>query len=288
MSSPLLQLPDKKAAFLVEFLHGAGFGTPDRYTDAIGGLVVGGNSYTGVPTLDLKYGEDVGGTGPKPHTIKIEYNANDSFLYNISSGEPHSEIRVNVYEHWDDGASPETYRTAIRTVSRVRLNPDGETQILEIDLVHALARLADLSSGIVAIEKCPLTFLGGICQKSTSGTRFESGLGTITAVGHKSLTLSSIPTVPTPKPDNPWVRGFVEVDGLRLLIRKWDSGTPLVIHTHKAVPERWDGASVTRMQTGCGKQVTACRAWDNEERFLGVGRSMPAADPNTEIPTVPA
>ena len=83
--------------------------------------------------------------------------------------------------------------------------------------------------------------------------------------------------------DGWWNRGFVERDGLQILIREWVSGTTFTLA--KIPPADWDGEDLV-VTPGCDKTATDCGSakWKNQNRFGGIGYALPTYNPTFESP----
>ena len=276
-----LSQPKKHAWLAVRFTYGnLGSPTYARYTD-FPSSVVGpdGALFTSRPTLGIEPIKYSGAFQETPVKIKVDRGAVDSFTDQVSSGEPHSPIKVDIWEIIDPAPSTlardvlHLFRGDVQIVTK---NPEGHTEIVEIAAVNLKGQL-DVPLGLLVMPHCVWTFTGPGCQKT--GVAAETG--TLTA---KDSTDKMIVTITglSGHSGKYWHRGYVEVAGLRISIRDWASGNPTTFMLVVEPPERWVGASVS-VFPGCDKSIATCRTrWSNEEHFGGFGFAIPAYHPVVE------
>jgi len=116
---------------------------------------------------------------------------------------------------------------------------------------------------------------------------FEDG-GNVIIQGFEepiSETVTSEPTTTTtqePLPcevSNLFEYGYIEKDGIRILIRK-TSGNELKLI--RPIPPEWIVGTELKLVPGCNKTPCDCLyKWNNINNFLGLGIKMPNADPLT-------
>ena len=67
-------------------------------------------------------------------------------------------------------------------------------------------------------------------------------------------------------------------------IREWKSGQPESFVLVDAMPPSWDGATVVVLP-GCDRRPDTCEnVHDNIKNFNGIGKAIPAYNPNFESP----
>ena len=90
----------------------------------------------------------------------------------------------------------------------------------------------------------------------------------------------------TRQPQGWWVRGWLEKDGLRIMIADWRFDTTTGFGTNifvlsRVPPSSWQGALVT-LVPGCQRTPEACALRNNSSNFGGLGVGIPAYNPTTE------
>jgi len=255
--------------------------TYSRYTDYPSSVIgPDGALYTSRPQIGIKPIKYSGVFNETPVKIKMDVGAADSFTDRISSGEPHSPITVDIWEIVDPapGNLPKQvlhlFNGDVQIVSK---NADGHSGVIEIE-VAGLKNQLEVPLGIPLLPHCVWTFTKRGCALSPTGL---AETGTLTALLSTDKQIATI-TGLSSHTGKYWHRGYVEVDGLRILIRDWNSTAATTFMLGQEPPARWVGVTVS-VFPGCDKQLTTCRTrWNNEEHFGGAGFAVPAYHPVVE------
>lgn len=261
------QLPFKKvSAFLAQFRYG----NPERivaYTDWTVDLTHANVTYLSTPRMAIKPIVDSGLMDDEPVVISLPL---DTFTDAISSGEPHAPIFVELRERVE---SDDDSLVSVRFLGRVDIayrNYQRVANTVALECRSWKYYLQSLS-GITVDHQCPWTVYDPrTCKTTKTG---KTGVGVITAISDTAVTISGLTT----KPDFFWNRGFLELDGLRLMIRYWASGTTFLLN--RRPPSAWAGQAVT-VTAGCDNLVETCRTThSNESNFGGAGYGMTPYNP---------
>lgn len=255
--------------------------TYSRYTDYPSSIIgPDGGLYSSRPAIGIKPVNYAGTFGEAPVKIKMDLGATDSFTDRISSGEPHSPVSVDIWEIVDPapGSLPKQelllFSGDMQTVSR---NADGHSGIIEIEVANLKNQL-DVPLGIPLLPHCVWTFTKRGCFKSSVGLAETGTLTSLLSTDKQIATITGL----SAHTGKYWHRGYVEVDGLRIRIRDWNSTAATTFMLGLEPPARWVGGSVT-VFPGCDKQLVTCRTrWNNEEHFGGAGFAVPAYHPVVE------
>jgi len=95
-----------------------------------------------------------------------------------------------------------------------------------------------------------------------------------------TLTLPGVSSPAAELPNGKYRRGYIEVDGLRLLIKR--SRENLIFDLFDLPPIWWPGQACI-LHPGCDKRIKTCRQeWDNGGRFMGLGIKLPKRNPSFE------
>lgn len=278
-----LQKPQKQSFLLLEFKYGDPVApTYTRFTDQSSDVDALGSKWSAVPDMDVRIPSNIGTLADKQ--LEIEMKLQSGFLTNVSSGEPHSPVRVTLSEMSiaaDDGSGPQTIVLFVGKLTNVRRNPGGHSESVRLIAVHSKARMA-IPLGLPANHHCVWTFTERGCAKSPVGLR-ESG--TLTVLTGKVATITGLADHSADTTSRYWHMGYVEKDGLRITIRDWEQAAATTFYLAKEPPASWVGATV-RVFPGCDKTIETCRArWSNEANFGGFGYAIPAYHPVYENPS---
>lgn len=276
-----LDAPVLYSRWLVEFTWGASSAL--RVTDqeedvAHSGL---GVTFEALPRLEIALPPNTGGLEEKPLELTV-VRSSKTLFQNLSSSEPHAPVTVKVWEElYDDPATSSTYELLLHyhgQVSKAVRNYQNAPDLVLLEALTLKSRL-DVPMGLPANPQCVWTLADGVNCTVTATPQS----GTLASV--ISGPLVEITGLSPPGGDASYFqRGYVEVDGLRIGIRKWDSGSPDEFHLRRRVPASWVGGSVS-VVPGCDKTIEVCRSrWSNEEQFGGFGYAIPNYQPNYESP----
>lgn len=272
-----------KASFLaVRFQHGdPASPTFERFTDYPTSVVgPDGSLFTSRVQMKVENISLSAALEESPFKLLIELGASGSFTDQVSSGEPHSPIKLDVWEIINPSPSAlpvEVLHLFSGDVQIVTRNADGNTNLIEVESVHLKSQL-EIPMGLVCMSDCVWTFTGRGCNLSPAGL---AETGTLTAKDSSDGMIVTI-TGLSAHTGRYWHRGYVEVDGLRIGIRDWEAGDATTFCLVVEPPARWVGVSVS-VFPGCDKTLDTCRVrWNNEEHFCGLGFAMPAYHPVVE------
>ena len=213
----------------------------------------------------------------KPIRIDMDKTV-DSFFDDISRGEPHSPIFVEVWELIEsiDGTDEEIKLFTGR-VTKVFDNYRGKQNQIRIEARTWKGKI-DIPMGVIATHQCAWIFTGEGCEVVA-----RTFAGTIDTIVGFTVTLTVAPATGSPPTTffpREFQRGYMKRDGLRITIRDWNTG--LVFQMTKPPPLEWVGKAVT-LVAGCDKTIETCRTiHDNEERTIPLGFAMLPYNPNYE------
>lgn len=262
----IAQRSSKRRMSLVRF----SYGDPLRfqaYTDWTTDAASGGLTYLSTPKMEVKPIKDSGVLDEKPCTIILPL---DGFTDDLSSGEPHSPVYVQVNERVDGDADSQSTTRFIGRVDLVTRNYQKKTGLVGVDC-KTWKSYMEGSGGLTAEHQCIWTLYDPTtCGASKQG---KVASGVVDFVDGPTMVITGLPV----QPGFFWHRGWVEVDGLRLMIRYWQSGDTFLMA--RRPPSRWVGAQC-EVTAGCDKLIQTCRTTHNREsRFIGLGFAMTPYNP---------
>jgi len=260
---------------LVEFSWG---NTPTvaRYARWEDDIVTGGDTFTSHPELDVEIPEQQGGFDEE--AAKITTRTTISPLDELVTGHPHAPVTVTIYQYnVTDDAAVILFKGKI---SRVTKNPSGRPSLVRVEAINVKSQVKGVSLGISANTTCSWRFGDAQCQFNVAG---EQVTATVDAGSGGTMTLQTSGHSPGSPDfsDARWRRGYVELDGNRIMIRESTGSGDFKLAT--TIPPSWEGETVT-LVPGCDKNISTCRdVWDNEEHFGGFGIAIPARNPLIEV-----
>jgi len=260
---------------LVTFTYGSA-PTVKRYARNSEDITLGSDTFTAAPTLSVELKEQHGGT--EDDGAELSVDAGLAPFDNLTTGEAHSRVAVKIEEADPDdaGTRRELYYGWIRTV---RVAPNGRSRLATATIEGIKSRLK-VAMGVPATTTCAWRFGDDRCQFDVASERATGTISALQTNGERNrLTINFDGS---PDLDNErWRRGYLEVDGLRIMIRKsFNDGR---FELTRLPPSRWINADVTATP-GCDKRIATCRdVWDNEEHFGGLGYAMPARNPLFQV-----
>lgn len=211
--------------------------------------------------------------------IKIDLDkSTDSFFDDISNGEPHSPVFVEIWELIEsvDG-SDEELKLFTGRLTKVTDQHRGKQNQIRLEC-RSWKQKIDIPMGVIATHQCAWIFTGEGCEVVA-----RTFAGTVLSIVGFQVTLTAAPATGSPPTtffEREFQRGYMKRDGLRITIRDWKDGP--VFQMTKPPPLEWVGNAVT-LVAGCDKTIETCRTiHDNEERFNGVGFAMLPYNPNYE------
>lgn len=271
-ANDLVEKPAKQHAtlFLVAWHN-----TVVRYTDWTEDIVSGGQTYTSDPRIGIKLPAESGGVNERPAVLA--WPSTVAPADTLIAQTVHAQVSVLVTEliPGDDTTLATLYNG---WVNRARRGRRGDKNVASLQL-NSIKGLLRSPLGIPATRTCGWRFGDGNCQLDATA-RQENG--TIATLTDDAVTITGLTTTATP---GYWFRGYLEVDGERINIRRYD--TPNVFYLSRRPPADWNGAAVTATP-GCDKTLSTCiERWANGEHFAALGFKMPPRHPIIELPSVP-
>lgn len=258
---------------LVSFSWGSSTAKYARYDSDI---VIGPDTYQSLPTLDVDYAEQHGGSQDTPITVTLPVSSNPCPLL---VGQRVGAVEVSVYECEPDDPAGTVKQTFRGWVSVPSANPVSKIGVMKLTVVGLKARL-DVSLGIIIGEKCPWPFGGPICGKDLTPLKVS---GLISSIQGSRVVCASTAGITDVLLDGYWRNGWITVDGYSVKILDWIQ--PDVFIMGRSVPRAWSGATGL-FTPGCSKligqnssEVGSCRFWGRESRFGGFGTLMPNRNP---------
>lgn len=245
-----------------------------RYVAWTEDLTIDGNLYTAVPSIKIKFGKQHGGSRDAPIRITMPPL---SPIDDMVIGEPFAPVSVLVSELkvGDDATLRDLFFGTIRkTIS----NRGGRSNVVELEIV-GIKKLTEVPLGIPANTGCAWIFGDANCKVDVPAVT-ESG--ELQSINGQIVTIDRSGWAPANLVDRRFHRGYLELDGLRIMIR--DHDTINIYLLAEAPPAAWLGATVTAVP-GCDKTLTTCIGqWANERNFAGFGVGIPGYAPQIESP----
>ena len=286
MTEQSISRPEKESYLLVEFRHGAGRATIERYTD-FGRDVLG---FVSTPTMKVEIPPNGGEFGEREAKIVLPM---DAFTARISDGLPHSPTFVVIEERTHGLAAGDEASVLVLfrgQVERAVRNYQGRTNQVALRALPLKSRL-DVRLGIqcnIYDEVRLFGPLSGLTQSS------HDVLGQIASIDGKEVTLDTpnasitAPAAPGGVNDRFWERGWLERDGLRIGIHIWNRlDDPALFVMRQRPPADWvmAGGSSILFVPGTHCTIEDSRdVWDDEEHFLGLAYAMLNYNPIFENP----
>jgi hypothetical protein len=202
----------------------------------------------------------------------------------MTTGEPHAEVTMEISEVNKDpvGSIPTVVtRPFIGKVVKARLNYEGQADVVLFQALSEKGIIATANQGVQANIQCSNSLGGRYCREGVDILDHTFSV-TITAIDVGELTCTG---VPTGKDDRYFEFGYVESQGLRLMVQGWRNaanGDESKVQLMRQAPARWVGRTVT-LVAGCPKTVEICRSrFNNEENIRPFGYGIPSYDPQFE------
>lgn len=246
---------------LITFIFG-GFAV--RYTSCPSAISFSDKVYAALPAIQIDLAKQSGQAKDEP--IKITMPPLSPFDIMLQGG-PHAPVIVLIQEL--DVLDVSTIRYVFKGfIAKVLSGKNGRDDVIEIT-VNGLRAALDIPLGIPANNTCAWTFGDFSCTKSLPALRVST---LVTAIVATQITIAS---VAHPKPY--FDRGYVERNGLRIMVRNQIDASNLVLVN--TPPANWLTSSVV-ITPGCNKSISDCRTkWSNEGQFGGLGLGIPRYHP---------
>lgn len=236
-------------------------------------------TFTPTPSLQLNLPENSASLDDIP--LEIVVDSGVSSLFSDLAAGVHAPVEVQVWEEILSATSdvdPERFLHFRGQVSRATRNPGGQRGTVRLEVL-GIKTMLEGTLGIPCNNQCVWQLGDQNCQTDVLADSTE-----ILTVGFPRLI--TIFNAFTFVDSTYWERGWIEVEGLRIGIRKWISSDDRTFHLTEQPPASWAGKTAT-FYPGCDKTIETCRSrWDNEEFFGGFGYSIPSYDPLYESPTL--
>lgn len=261
---------------LVRFTWGSNTVYLCRYTED---LTFGTVTYTATPSLQVTMQRLQGGL----EDDEVEISARGSISPFSTLARPFRHARVNVTVYEAVPGEEDTFREVYYGhVTKATQNPQGKYAVVLLRVSGIRARLSPPEGsppglGFPALSTCVWRFGDKNCKVDAESLALTGK--EITELGTDNyMTRITVDLGVDPAPNSEFNRGYVEVDGLSIMIRqsledgRFDLASP--------PPPEWDGVTTAIIRPGCDKQKTTCSGtWDNLSEFGGCGIVMPAYNP---------
>lgn len=271
-ANDLIEKPAKQHATLFML---SWHNTVVRYTDWTEDVVVSPETYLTEPRIGIVLPGELGGVNERP--AQLDWPITLPPADTLTSQPAHPRVQVKVWEilPGDDATLRKLY---LGWVTRSQRGKRGDKNLATLRL-DGIKSMLKAPLGVQVMRTCSWRFGDANCQKVVIPDLQETG--TVATVTDEVITISGLTTTGTAEY---WFRGWVEVDGLRLAIRRYD--TPNVFYMARRPPASWSGKSIL-CTPGCDKTLSVCKErWDNIEHFTGLGFKMPPRHPIIEFPDV--
>lgn len=225
------------------------------------------------PRISIIFPERSGGFEEKP--LKMTIRNAHPLIQRLTNGYPFAPVKVDIYEYFYDevgSATDSTLHVFSGKLSKATKNADGKEDVVKMEAKSEKARL-NFSLGISCNVQCSWTFGDNNCQATVTSmaNTVDTIDGTIITVGTTPVFTAGL-----------FKKGYIERDGIRILIRDWTSG--VTFQLAKFCPPDWLGQAVT-LYAGCDRFIETCiGTHNNQERFGGLGLQMTAYNPTAEEP----
>ena len=282
MANPLDIKPASSLAVLLTATYGdPASPTVRRYTSWTSNIILGSETFTSEPTLDVSLGRKDGSTEDNPTKVTISYQQEPFDRLVLPFRHSKVKIKIEQIDPFDVSTRVVEY---VGTVDIVRKNPNGRRgNLCEVQLFGVKYRLGKAVLSLPMNTRCDNRFGGRLCRVDASAW---DRVGTVTSVGSPRansvvLNLTGISDPATQLPNDRYENGAVVVQGLAIPIKR-----SLATGTFELamVPPPWWEGEACKVFAGCNHKLTACRIWDNEINFNGRGCKIPARNPVFELP----
>lgn len=252
-------------------------------TDYEEDVTYGGDVYTSIPALGLVLPANTADLRDTP--LKMTLPAGTSaFFDRVSNGEPFAPVEIQVIEQIlnVETTAEDIFVLYRGMLSRSIKNYNNDEGLIRLEFLSIKSRL-DVPLGLPANTQCPWQLGDHNCQLSPA---LVSEVGTVATITGKVVQITGLSAHPGIENDRYWEKGFVERDGLRILIRRYLQPASVQFHLVARPPADWLTQLVT-VTPGCDKTIETCRArWNNEEHFGGFGYAIPNYQPLYETPSL--
>lgn len=243
-----------------------------RWTDNI---TIGANVFTHEPTLRVLFDRPMDG-GTQDAAPDIEMRTDKSPVNTLSDIYAHAPVMATI-EEVDPTSVATTRQTLFKgRIGKVVVKPGGKTTLSRMSLVGPKKKLM-AKMGLQALSTCPWIFGFHPCGYDLAGNSKPGTITQLNVAGHANRLRITIPAAPDMS-NVRWNRGYIEVDGLKIQIRKSVNNGLHDFDLREIPPPSWDGLACLCVP-GCDKQIETCRVHDQEQWFCGYGYAMPDRNP---------
>lgn len=288
--------PEKDGYLLVTIQYGDPASPSfQRYTD----WPQDQQGHTSVPSMEVDIPENTLTFEENELEVKLPP---DSFLADASAGLRFSPMYIQVEEvtrgifAGDAGGQQVLFKGRVkRIIKNFEKDPD-------IVAIYAKPRKAEMRTrlGISVTHQCGDNLFGPHCQLVRA---VFARTGQILNINGKVVTIDAVnspavvaPTSPGGNVDRYWERGYLEFEGRRINVYKWELTDPTRFVLREVPQASWANAGPTSITfvPGCHKNIAiddlgvksgdCIDVYDNEINFFGVGFAIPPYQPNFENP----
>lgn len=252
------------------------------YTNLDTTQVFDANTFLAVPTMDVELATNSGSIDGESHDTLVRLPfVDDTFLDELTDGAPVRNLVMRVREIVRGMKPGELGSTLTWTWGGLGRMVRNRPKRGWVEFAVAPDKTEfETPTGMQCVGQCRNNLFDPPCGRQGSygpAKNDEQRVALVLATQiNQVLTVDDYDVIDSPKT---FRRGFVELNGARVLISDWDPMTPNVFYLGRAVPERWVGENVT-LVPGCNRSVEACRLqWDNEARMNPLGYAMPDQNP---------
>lgn len=282
MADLVFDLPAKESYWLVQIKYGdPNFPTFVRLTDANDDfrLTTGTEAglYKSCTTMAVKTQANTGVFERKSWEFEIPINANTSVLINsLGNGRAHAPLDLAAWEYAIDALTGEIQilKHIEGKVGTLVKNPEGRSNLVRF-IVLTLKTDIERPLGVPAQNHCQAAAFGDAWCGFVGLVSLKEG-GSLTAIDGLVATITGLSS---PR-DRYWHRGYIEKDGIRILIKEWVTGTSFVLG--RFIPFSWEESlpvSVTATP-GCDRRIQTCDEWGRiAGGFSGWGLAIPEYNP---------
>lgn len=269
-----IDLNEKDTYQLVWLSHEGG---DTFWTDWSSDVDYQGNTYFSRPTMEVELPKNSGGMEEDRCVIAMQLE--DGILTSLTDGDAFAPVEVTIYERTrpaESSASSTTATTFLGELTGATRNVNGEPNKVRL-IAQTDKQFMEVAMGQQCNHLCSNSLGDARCLVDMS-LGVNTYFGLVTSMSDRAIEISIGGTL-TSASDRYFSRGYVQYQGLRIMIRSWVSGSATTFVFVRRPPASWLGQTVL-VFAGCDKSVETCRErYDNEEHFNGIGYAIPAYIP---------
>lgn len=253
-----------------------------RYADVEVDVPAFGQLFEGEPTMAVTVPKLTIGVDTEECTVDVPLVAS-SFTSRISDGLPHPDVKLRLMQLTGDPTAPGVLHLFGGYVWTATRNPGGRSSRVRLSAVSAHQDLEDKNLGVSCNAQCAHKFMGTGCYVQKVGVSpSKSVVDVVTSLSGAKVSLANTGNQIASRSPTFWNAGFMQLGGLRIGVRSWNSGTADFV-LHDQPPDEWLLQQVT-LVAGCERTITKCRFWANEANFGGYAFNSPSYNPFYELP----